>query len=130
MAYGVGLMGLIAGQGAGARLLCAPGHPHAGEDRHASCWSLTQAMNLVFVPLRCGHAGLALSIGLGALRQRRLAVRRPAAARGVYAAAARLGRFRAARWPSLSPPWGWYYGSPPAPTPTGCSGRRPSASPG
>ena len=38
---------------------------------------LTQAMNLVFVPL-FGHAGLALSIGLGAMINAALAVRRPA----------------------------------------------------
>ena len=32
--YGVGLLGLVGDQGAGAGLLRAAGHPHAGEDRH------------------------------------------------------------------------------------------------
>ena len=65
MGYGVGLMGLI-----GVKIL-APGF-YARRDIRTPVriaivvLVLTQAMNLVFVPL-LGHAGLALSIGLGAL---------------------------------------------------------------
>ena len=65
MGYGVGLMGLI-----GVKIL-APGF-YARQDIRTPVriaivvLALTQAMNLVFVPL-LGHAGLALSIGLGAL---------------------------------------------------------------
>ena len=65
MGYGVGLMGLV-----GVKIL-APGF-YARQDIRTPVriaivvLVLTQAMNLVFVPL-FGHAGLALSIGLGAL---------------------------------------------------------------
>jgi len=65
MGYGVGLMGLI-----GVKIL-APGF-YARQDIRTPVriaivvLALTQLMNLVFVPL-LGHAGLALSIGLGAL---------------------------------------------------------------
>ncbi len=65
MGYGVGLMGLV-----GVKIL-APGF-YARQDIRTPVriavvvLALTQAMNLVFVPW-LGHAGLALSIGLGAL---------------------------------------------------------------
>ncbi len=65
MGYGVGLMGLV-----GVKVL-APGF-YARQDIRTPVLiaivvlALTQAMNLLFVP-RLGHAGLALSIGLGAL---------------------------------------------------------------
>jgi putative peptidoglycan lipid II flippase len=65
MGYGVGLMGLI-----GVKIL-APGF-YARQDIRTPVriaivvLALTQIMNLVFVPV-LGHAGLALSIGLGAL---------------------------------------------------------------
>ena len=65
MGYGVGLMGLV-----GVKIL-APGF-YARQDIRTpvkialAVLALTQLMNLVFVPL-LGHAGLALSIGLGAL---------------------------------------------------------------
>jgi putative peptidoglycan lipid II flippase len=65
MGYGVGLMGLV-----GVKIL-APGF-YARQDIRTPVriaivvLVLTQLMNLVFVPL-LGHAGLALSIGLGAL---------------------------------------------------------------
>ena len=65
MGYGVGLMGLI-----GVKVL-APGF-YARQDMRTpvviaiAMLVLTQAMNLAFVP-QFGHAGLALSIGLGAL---------------------------------------------------------------
>jgi putative peptidoglycan lipid II flippase len=64
MGYGVGLMGLI-----GVKVL-APGF-YARQDIRTpvkialAVLVLTQLMNLIFVP-RFGHAGLALSIGLGA----------------------------------------------------------------
>ncbi len=63
--YGVGLMGLV-----GVKIL-APGF-YARQDIRTPVkiavvvLALTQAMNLLFVP-SLGHAGLALSIGLGAL---------------------------------------------------------------
>ena len=63
--YGCGLLGLI-----GVKIL-APGF-YARQDLRTPVTIavvvlvLTQAMNLVFVPL-FGHAGLALSVGLGAL---------------------------------------------------------------
>jgi putative peptidoglycan lipid II flippase len=65
MGYGVGLMGLV-----GVKIL-APGF-YARQDVRTPVriavivLALTQVMNLVFVPY-LGHAGLALSIGLGAL---------------------------------------------------------------
>jgi putative peptidoglycan lipid II flippase len=65
MGYGVGLMGLV-----GVKIL-APGF-YARQDIRTPVriavvvLILTQLMNLVFVPF-LGHAGLALSIGLGAL---------------------------------------------------------------
>ncbi len=65
MGYGVGLLGLI-----GVKVL-APGF-YARQDIRTPVkiavvvLILTQLMNLLFVP-RLGHAGLALSIGLGAL---------------------------------------------------------------
>lgn len=65
MGYGVGLMGLI-----GVKVL-APGF-YARQDIRTpvkiavAVLILTQLMNLLFVP-QFGHAGLALSIGLGAL---------------------------------------------------------------
>ena len=65
MGYGVGLMGLI-----GVKIL-APGF-YARQDIRTPVkiavvvLIAVQAMNLVFVPM-LGHAGLALSIGLGAL---------------------------------------------------------------
>jgi putative peptidoglycan lipid II flippase len=65
MGYGVGLMGLV-----GVKIL-APGF-YARQDIRTPVriaivvLVLTQLMNLLFVPL-LGHAGLALSIGLGAL---------------------------------------------------------------
>ena len=65
MGYGVGLMGLV-----GVKIL-APGF-YARQDLRTPVkiavvvLVLTQLMNLVFVPY-LGHAGLALSIGLGAL---------------------------------------------------------------
>jgi putative peptidoglycan lipid II flippase len=65
MGYGVGLMGLV-----GVKIL-APGF-YARQDIRTPVkiavvvLVLTQLMNLVFVP-RLAHAGLALSIGLGAL---------------------------------------------------------------
>ncbi len=65
MGYGVGLMGLV-----GVKIL-APGF-YARQDIRTPVriaivvLVLTQAMNLLFVP-KLGHAGLALSIGLGAL---------------------------------------------------------------
>jgi putative peptidoglycan lipid II flippase len=65
MGYGVGLMGLV-----GVKVL-APGF-YARQDIRTpvriavTVLVLTQLMNLVFVPL-LAHAGLALSIGLGAL---------------------------------------------------------------
>jgi putative peptidoglycan lipid II flippase len=65
MGYGVGLMGLV-----GVKIL-APGF-YARQDIRTPVriavvvLTLTQLMNLFFVP-RLGHAGLALSIGLGAL---------------------------------------------------------------
>jgi len=65
MGYGVGLMGLV-----GVKIL-APGF-YARQDIRTpvriavAVLVLTQLMNLLFVP-RLGHAGLALSIGLGAL---------------------------------------------------------------
>lgn len=65
MGYGVGLLGLI-----GVKVL-APGF-YARQDTRTpvkiaiTVLVLTQAMNAVFVP-RFGHAGLALSIGLGAI---------------------------------------------------------------
>ncbi len=65
MGYGVGLMGLI-----GVKIL-APGF-YARQDIRTPVriavvvLVLTQLMNLLFVP-HLGHAGLALSIGLGAL---------------------------------------------------------------
>ncbi len=65
MGYGVGLMGLI-----GVKIL-APGF-YARQDVRTpvriaiTVLVLTQLMNLITVPL-LGHAGLALSIGLGAL---------------------------------------------------------------
>jgi putative peptidoglycan lipid II flippase len=63
--YGVGLMGLVAVK------VLAPAY-YARQDLRTpvkiaiAVLLATQAMNLVFVP-RLGHAGLALSIGLGAL---------------------------------------------------------------
>jgi putative peptidoglycan lipid II flippase len=70
MGYGVGLMGLV-----GVKIL-APGF-YARQDIRtpvriaAAVLVLTQLMNLVFVPILhqrygLGHAGLALSVGLGA----------------------------------------------------------------
>jgi putative peptidoglycan lipid II flippase len=65
MGYGVGLMGLV-----GVKIL-APGF-YARQDIRTPVriavvvLVLTQLLNLVFVPL-LAHAGLALSIGLGAL---------------------------------------------------------------
>jgi putative peptidoglycan lipid II flippase len=65
MGYGVGLMGLV-----GVKVL-APGF-YARQDTRTpvkiaiSVLALTQLMNALFVPV-LGHAGLALSIGLGAL---------------------------------------------------------------
>ncbi len=65
MGYGVGLMGLV-----GVKIL-APGY-YARQDIRTPVriavvvLVLTQLMNLLFVP-QLGHAGLALSIGLGAL---------------------------------------------------------------
>lgn len=65
MGYGVGLMGLV-----GVKIL-APGY-YARQDIRTpvriavAVLVLTQLMNLAFVPF-LGHAGLALSIGLGAL---------------------------------------------------------------
>ena len=65
MGYGVGLVGLIAVK------ILAPGF-YARQDLRTpvkigiTVLVLTQLMNLAFVP-RLGHAGLALSIGLGAL---------------------------------------------------------------
>ncbi|MCW5664549.1 MAG: murein biosynthesis integral membrane protein MurJ [Piscinibacter sp.] len=65
MGYGVGLMGLV-----GVKIL-APGY-YARQDIRTPVriavvvLVLTQLMNLLFVP-HLGHAGLALSIGLGAL---------------------------------------------------------------
>lgn len=65
MGYGVGLMGLV-----GVKIL-APGY-YARQDTRTPVkiaivvLLLTQAMNAVFVPL-IGHAGLALSISLGAM---------------------------------------------------------------
>ena len=65
MGYGVGLMGLV-----GVKVL-APGF-YARQDIRTpvkiavAVLVLTQLMNLVFVPY-IGHAGLALSIGLGAM---------------------------------------------------------------
>jgi putative peptidoglycan lipid II flippase len=65
MGYGVGLMGLV-----GVKIL-APGF-YARQDTRTPVkiavvvLVLTQLLNLVFVP-RLGHAGLALSIGVGAL---------------------------------------------------------------
>ena len=65
MGYGVGLMGLV-----GVKIL-APGF-YARQDIRTpvkiavAVLVLTQLMNLLFVPF-LGHAGLALSIGLGAL---------------------------------------------------------------
>lgn len=64
MGYGVGLMGLV-----GVKVL-APGF-YARQDTRTpvkiavTVLVLTQVMNAIFVPL-LGHAGLALSIGLGA----------------------------------------------------------------
>jgi putative peptidoglycan lipid II flippase len=64
MGYGVGLMGLI-----GVKVL-APGF-YAQQDVRTpvkiavTVLALTQVMNVIFVPI-FGHAGLALSIGLGA----------------------------------------------------------------
>lgn len=64
MGYGVGLMGLV-----GVKVL-APGF-YARQDTRTpvkiavTVLALTQVMNAIFVPL-LGHAGLALSIGLGA----------------------------------------------------------------
>jgi len=65
MGYGAGLMGLI------ALKVLAPGFYAKGDIRTPVKIAivvllLTQAMNLAFVPL-FGHAGLALSIGCGAL---------------------------------------------------------------
>ncbi|MEY2891367.1 MAG: hypothetical protein RJA98_1275 [Pseudomonadota bacterium] len=65
MGYGVGLMGLV-----GVKIL-APGFYASQNIRTpvkiaVAVLALTQLMNLVFVP-RFGHAGLALSIGLGAM---------------------------------------------------------------
>lgn len=65
MGYGIGLMGLV-----GVKIL-APGY-YARQDIRTPVriaivvLVLTQLMNLLFVP-HLGHAGLALSIGLGAL---------------------------------------------------------------
>ena len=65
MGYGVGLMGLV-----GVKIL-APGF-YARQDTRTpvkialAVLALTQLMNLLFVPA-LGHAGLALSIGVGAL---------------------------------------------------------------
>lgn len=65
MGYGVGLLGLV------ALKVLAPGF-YAKQDIRTPVkvaivvLALTQALNLVFVP-RLGHAGLALSIGCGAL---------------------------------------------------------------
>ena len=65
MGYGVGLMGLV-----GVKIL-APGY-YARQDTRTPVkiaivvLVLTQAMNAVFVPL-IGHAGLALSVSLGAM---------------------------------------------------------------
>jgi putative peptidoglycan lipid II flippase len=65
MGYGIGLMGLVAVK------ILAPGY-YARQDIRTPVriavivLVMTQAMNLIFVPW-LGHAGLALSIGLGAL---------------------------------------------------------------
>ncbi|MBC8057072.1 MAG: murein biosynthesis integral membrane protein MurJ [Rhizobiales bacterium] len=65
MGYGVGLMGLV-----GVKIL-APGY-YARQDTRTpvkiaiAVLVLTQAMNVVFVPF-FGHAGLALSVSLGAM---------------------------------------------------------------
>jgi putative peptidoglycan lipid II flippase len=65
MGYGVGLMGLV-----GVKIL-APGY-YARQDTRTpvkiaiAVLVLTQLMNLVFVPF-LGHAGLALSVSLGAM---------------------------------------------------------------
>ena len=89
--YGVGLLGLIAVK------VLAPGF-YARQDIRTPVkiavvvLAATQAMNLVFVPL-FGHAGLALSIGLGALVNatwllvglRRRGLYRPAPGWGVFA---------------------------------------------
>ncbi len=92
MGYGVGLMGLI-----GVKIL-APGF-YARQDNRTPVriaivvLVLTQAMNAAFVPF-LGHAGLALSIGLGALVNAGwlfVGLRR----RGVYRAAPGWGAFAA-----------------------------------
>ena len=65
MGYGAGLMGIV-----GVKIL-APGF-YARQDMRTpvkisvAVLLITQAMNLIFVPL-LGHAGLALSIGMGAM---------------------------------------------------------------
>lgn len=92
MGYGVGLMGLV-----GVKIL-GPGF-YARQDIRTPVriaivvLVLTQLMNLVFVP-RLGHAGLTLSIGLGALINatwlfiglRRANLYRPAAGWSAFAA--------------------------------------------
>jgi putative peptidoglycan lipid II flippase len=91
MGYGVGLLGLI-----GVKIL-APGF-YARQDIRTPVriavvvLVLTQLLNLVFVPF-LGHAGLALSIGLGALVNaswlfvglRRAGLYRPAPGWGLFA---------------------------------------------
>jgi putative peptidoglycan lipid II flippase len=121
--YGVGLMGLI-----GVKVL-APGF-YAQQDLRTPVkiavvvLVCTQLMNLVFVPW-FGHAGLALSIGLGAtinatwlfVGLRRLGVYRPAPGGGGFLARVVLGSMLmggwlawAAQhfdWVALRAQWGW-----------------------
>ena len=82
--YGVGLLGLVGDQGAGAGLLRAAGHPHAGEDRHRRAGGHA-AMNLraraLARPRRAGAVDRP-----GRAGQRRLAAGGPAAARRLPAA--------------------------------------------
>ncbi len=122
MGYGVGLMGLV-----GVKVL-APGF-YARQDTRTpvriaiAVLAGTQAMNLLFVPW-LGHAGLALSIGLGALINagwlltglRRAGAYRPLPGWGAFmarvllACAALAGLLwwagRAIDWIGLQPQWG------------------------
>ena len=87
--YGAGLLGLVGDQGAGAGLLREPGH--ATPMRIAiAVLVVTQLLNVALVPC-LQHAGLALSIGLGAL---------------VNAGWLLVGLLRSAAATSRSPGWG------------------------
>ena len=126
MGYGVGLMGLV-----GIKVL-APGFYARHDIRTPVRIAVvvlvaTQAMNLVLVP-RFGHAGLALSIGLGALVNagwlliglRRAKVYQPLPGWGLFMlrvllACAALGALlawagQAIDWIGLQPQWGWRAG--------------------